>query len=80
MIRGSALGRSGFRGGLRSLAQRPLLVILLVLGLIEAVRLVIVRSPADLLVLGLIVAAGIVAGRRRDETAGPEGARQSEAE
>ena len=80
MIRGSALGRSGFRGGLRSLAQRPLLVILVVLGLIEAVRLVIVRSPADLLVLGLIVAAGILAGRRRDETAGPEGARQSEAE
>jgi diguanylate cyclase (GGDEF)-like protein len=56
------------------------LAALAVLGLVEAARLVAAPQPVDVLVLGLAVGAGICIVLERDDAAGSEGIRRTEAE
>ena len=65
---------------LRALARRPLLILLGSLGLIEAARLVLDPHPIDAVVLVLLALVGVASTRERDEVAGQEGSRRSEAE
>lgn len=46
----------------------------------EVLRLALVRQPADVLILALLVATGFVAARSNDDAAAVEGARETEAE
>jgi diguanylate cyclase (GGDEF)-like protein len=78
-IRGGVRGVIGSRGALRALAQRPFLLSLSALALIELVRLAVDAQPVDLLVLALVGGLGLsVAGR--DEGAASESTRRTEAE
>jgi diguanylate cyclase (GGDEF)-like protein len=65
---------------LRALARRPLLILLAVLGAIEAVRILVDPHPVDVFVLFLLVLVGVASTRERDEVMGQEGSRRSEAE
>jgi diguanylate cyclase (GGDEF)-like protein len=53
---------------------------LAVLGVVEAVRILIAPQLLDLLVLGLVTVAGLGVVLQRDQTAGPDGSRRTEAE
>ena len=65
---------------LRALARRPLLVLLGALAAIELVRLAIAPNPVDMLVLVLLVLVGVAGTAEREEVAGQEGSRRTEAE
>ena len=56
------------------------LAVIGVIGVLEAARLLLSPQPIDLLVLGLVVAADAGLLLKRDEAAGPEGTRRTEAE
>jgi diguanylate cyclase (GGDEF)-like protein len=56
------------------------LAVIGLIGVLEAARLLLSPQPIDLLVLGLVVAAGVGLLLKRDEAAGPEGTRRTEAE
>lgn len=65
---------------LRALARRPFLLLFVVLGSIELVRLVVDPRPIDIGVLLVVALLGILALGQRDDSAVMEGARRSEAE
>ncbi|MDP2349742.1 MAG: diguanylate cyclase, partial [Chloroflexota bacterium] len=79
-IRGRTLGAIGPRGGLRALARRPVVLTFVVLGAVELARLVVDRRPLDLLILGLIGLLALATVRERDEIAGDDSTRRTEAE
>ena len=54
--------------------------IFLVLAMVEIARLLASRGLVDVLVLALVVLLGLAAARERDEVAGLEGSRRTEAE
>lgn len=79
-IRGRTLGAIGQRDGLRALARRPLVIIFVALGTVESARVLIDRRPLDLLILGLIGLLALAVVRERDEIAGDDSIRRTEAE
>jgi diguanylate cyclase (GGDEF)-like protein len=68
------------RISLRSLARRPLVLVLMTLAAIELVRLLVAPHPIDVVVLVLVGLVALVALRDGEEIAGIEGSRRSEAE
>ena len=73
-------GDTGQRFGWRALTRRPLVLIFIVLGATEVLRLIFDPRPLDVMVLALVALVGIAAARERDEVAGLEGTRRTEAE
>ncbi len=65
---------------LRALTRRPFVLLFIALGAIELVRLAVDPRPLDLLVLLLVGLVGLAAVLEREEVAGVEGTRRSEAE
>jgi diguanylate cyclase (GGDEF)-like protein len=78
--RGGSLDLDGLRRRWRALSRRPLILIFLVLATIELGRLLANRGLVDVMVLALVVLLGIAAARERDEVAGLESSRRTEAE
>jgi diguanylate cyclase (GGDEF)-like protein len=72
--------QGGWRSDLRALARRPLPVMLAAIALVELVRLVLDRHPADLLVLVLVGVLGLMSLRDLEEATSVEGNRFTEAE
>ena len=75
----------GFREGgaralVRGLLRRPVAVAFLALALVEVIRLVLGRSPVDLLAVVLVVATGAISLREAGRAALAEGSRRGEAE
>jgi diguanylate cyclase (GGDEF)-like protein len=79
-FRGGSHNLDGLRRQSRALSRRPLILIFLVLGTVELGRLLVNRGPMDVMVLALVVLLGLAAARERDEVAGLESSRRSEAE
>lgn len=65
---------------MRGLARRPFDLALITLGVLVLVQLVVDPRLLDLLILGLVGLLGLVAVRERDEMAGDDGTRRTEAE
>jgi len=65
---------------LRALTRRPFVLLSVALGTIEVLRLVVDPHPVDVLVLALVALVGLAAIREREEVAGLEGTRRTEAE
>jgi diguanylate cyclase (GGDEF)-like protein len=65
---------------MRALTRRPFVLLFVALGSLELVRLIVDPRPLDLLVLVLVALLGFAAIREREEVAGQEGTRRSEAE
>ena len=65
---------------MRALTRRPFVLLFVALGTIEVLRLVVDPRPLDFLVLALLALVGFAAIREREEVAGFEGTRRSEAE
>ena len=78
--RGGSFELDGLRRSWRALSRRPLVLIFLVLAVVEAGRLLVNRGLVDVLVLALVVLLGLAAARERDEVAGLESSRRTEAE
>jgi diguanylate cyclase (GGDEF)-like protein len=78
--RGGLETRGGFRRLLRAVIRRPLPVLLAAIAAVELARVALLRQPADILVLALLMAAGFVVARDNDEVAFAGEARETEAE
>lgn len=78
--RGEVDSTAGARSLLRALLHRPIPVLLGAIAAVEALRFVLSRQPADLAVLALVLAAGVLIVLDTDEVAVADGARQTEAE
>jgi len=68
------------RRSLRGASRRPLPLLLAAIALVEVGRVVLVRQPADVLVLVLLLLAAFAMARDTDELSFAEGARETEAE
>ncbi|OGO59435.1 MAG: hypothetical protein A2V85_08990 [Chloroflexi bacterium RBG_16_72_14] len=79
-FRGRDYGDPGRRIDLRALARRPSLVLFAALGTVELLRLIVDPRPVDLVVIALVALLGLAAVREREEVAGLEGTRRTEAE
>jgi diguanylate cyclase (GGDEF)-like protein len=64
----------------RALTRRPFVLLFLALSTIELLRLLVDARPLDLLVVVLISLVGLAAAREREQVAGVEGSRRTEAE
>ena len=80
MNRRASLRELRERIDLRALARRPLLVLLGALAAVELVRVALAPNPVDMLVLVLLVLVGVAGTAEREEVAGQEGSRRTEAE
>lgn len=65
---------------MRALTRRPFVLLFLALSTIELLRLLVDARPLDLLVVVLISLVGLAAAREREQVAGVEGSRRTEAE
>ncbi|MEW6223962.1 MAG: GGDEF domain-containing protein [Chloroflexota bacterium] len=79
-FRGRDNGDPGRRIDLRALARRPSVVLFVALGTVELLRLIVDPAPIDLVVIALVGLLGVAAVRDREEVAGFEGTRRTEAE
>lgn len=73
-------GSLGRRIDLRTLTRRPFVLLFVSLGIIEVVRLGVDPRPLDMVILALVALVGFAAVREREEVAGREGTRRTEAE
>jgi len=62
------------------MSRQPLPFLLAAIAAVELARLVLLRQPADVVVLVLVLAAGFVVAAQTDEISFTEGARETEAE
>ena len=79
-FRGRDNGDPGRRIDLRALARRPSVVLFVALCTVELVRLIVDPGPIDLVVIALVGLLGVAAVHDREEVAGLEGTRRTEAE
>jgi len=73
------MGAAGLRR-VRALSRRPFVLVFVALGASELLRLAVDPRPIDLPVLVLVALAGLAAIREREEVAGSETSRRTEAE
>ena len=65
---------------MRSLRRRPILAVLLALGVLELLRLIFAPNPLDVVILVLVTVLGVVAIREQADPSGLDGSRRGEAE
>jgi diguanylate cyclase (GGDEF)-like protein len=78
--RGELNNTGGLRRLLRALTRRPVPVLLAAAAIVELVRFIASRQPADVAVLALLLAVSVVIALDSEEAAVSESGRQTEAE